>query len=136
MEGKHSDAVWEVQWVGKGAKNEKGESLVSISSDGRIVEWSMKKGLECQEIMSLKKQSPSSQKDNVNEGISFRQAAGFSFNFIKGESSMYLAATEEGSVHRCSKSYPDTYLENYYGHTGEYNKEKKKIIKEKKNFDE
>lgn len=33
-----------MQWIGKGAKG--GESLVSISSDGRIVEWSMKKGLE------------------------------------------------------------------------------------------
>lgn len=44
--GKHSDCVWEVQWVGKGQKG--GESLVSISSDGRVVEWSMKKGLEFQ----------------------------------------------------------------------------------------
>ncbi len=38
--------MWEVQWVGKGQKG--GENLVSISSDGRIVEWSMKKGLEFQ----------------------------------------------------------------------------------------
>lgn len=39
--GKHNDAVWEVQWVGKGSKggSDKGETLVSISSDSRIVEW-------------------------------------------------------------------------------------------------
>ena len=46
MEGKHGDAVWEVNWVNRGGKGDKGEALVSISSDGRIVEWSMKKGLE------------------------------------------------------------------------------------------
>jgi len=43
--GKHSDAVWEVQWIGKG-KSDKGETLVSISADGKVVEWQMKKGLE------------------------------------------------------------------------------------------
>ena len=46
MNEKHGDAVWEVNWVNRGGKGDKGEALVSISSDGRIVEWSMKKGLE------------------------------------------------------------------------------------------
>ena len=55
--GKHNDAVWEVQWVGKGSKggSDKGETLVSISSDSRIVEWSMKKGLEYTDLMNLKR---------------------------------------------------------------------------------
>ena len=54
--GKHNDAVWEVKWIGKGGKGgDKGEGLVSISSDGRIVEWSMKKGLEYTDLMNLKK---------------------------------------------------------------------------------
>ena len=30
---------------------------------------------------------------------------------------MYLAATEEGTIHRCSKSYVETYLNTYFGHT-------------------
>ena len=34
--GKHSDAVWEVVWVDKG--NERGETLVSVSSDGRVTQ--------------------------------------------------------------------------------------------------
>lgn len=61
-EGKHSDAIWELNWIGKGNKGtEKGESLVSISSDGRIVEWNMKKELENIELMGLKKaQNPTS----------------------------------------------------------------------------
>ena len=32
--------------MGKGKGSDKGETLVSISGDSRIVEWSMKKGLE------------------------------------------------------------------------------------------
>ena len=40
---KHSDAVWEIQWISKGKGNDKGESLVSISADGRLTEWSMKR---------------------------------------------------------------------------------------------
>ena len=33
---KHIDTVWEVKWHDQGS--EKGENLISISSDGRIVE--------------------------------------------------------------------------------------------------
>lgn len=56
LPGKHSDSVWEVQWIGKGAKGtDKVESLVSISSDSRIAEWSMKKGLEYTNLMNLKR---------------------------------------------------------------------------------
>jgi len=51
--GKHIDTVWETQWVDRGA--EKGEFLVSISSDGRIIEWSMKKGLEHRDLLTIKK---------------------------------------------------------------------------------
>jgi WD40 repeat protein len=41
---KHTNTVWDIQWISK-SKGNKGESLVSISADGRITEWSMKKGL-------------------------------------------------------------------------------------------
>ncbi|KAL4445579.1 hypothetical protein ABPG74_006130 [Tetrahymena malaccensis] len=118
-EGKHSDAIWELNWIGKGNKgNEKGESLVSISSDGRIVEWNMKKELENTELMSLKKTQNPSSKEQANEGTNFRQAAGFSMDFIRGEYSTYLAATDDGPIHRCSKNYSGQYLESYFGHTG------------------
>ncbi|KRX09068.1 WD40-repeat-containing domain [Pseudocohnilembus persalinus] len=118
--GKHTDAIWEVHWVGKGNKGgaDKGEGLVSISSDGRIVEWSMKKGLEYTDLMNLKRSQNPSNKETANEGVNFRQAAGFSIDFLKGESSMYLAATEDGAIHRCSKSYSEQYLDSYFGHTG------------------
>jgi len=31
---------------------------------------------------------------------------------------MYLVATDEGTVHRCSKSYAESYLDSYFGHSG------------------
>ena len=43
LDGKHTDIVWEVQWVDREAK---GEALVSVGGDGRVIEWSMRKGLE------------------------------------------------------------------------------------------
>ena len=69
--------------------------------------------------MKLKRHpNPAQKETNANEGTNFRQAGGFSFDFIRGEPSMYLAATDEGTVHRCSKSYAEQYLESYYGHDG------------------
>jgi dynein intermediate chain 4, axonemal len=100
--------VWDIQWISKG-KGGKGESLVSISADGRITEWSMKKGLECNDLMVLKRLPQNNKKENV-ENMNFRFASGLSFEFLRGESSMYLATTEEGVVYRCSKSYTQQYL--------------------------
>lgn len=54
LEGKHTDIIWELQWVDKEGK---GEALVSISGDGRVIEWSMKKGLEFTELMQLKRET-------------------------------------------------------------------------------
>jgi len=50
--------------------------------------------------------------------MNFRYASGLSFEFLKNESSMYLATTEEGIIYRCSKSYTQQFLELYYGHSG------------------
>jgi len=54
LEGKHTDIIWELKWV---ERDGKGEALVSISGDGRVIEWSMKKGLEFTELMQLKRET-------------------------------------------------------------------------------
>lgn len=107
--GKHMDPVWQVQWVDKGI--ERGESLVSISTDGRVVEWSMKKGLEETTLMVLKRVGNA-------EGVISRQASGLSLDFPRDDASIYIAGTEDGLLHRCSCSYNEQYLETYGGHTG------------------
>ena len=38
------DPVWKLRWVPAGP--DRGEALVSISTDGRITQWTIKKGLE------------------------------------------------------------------------------------------
>lgn len=54
LDGKHSDIIWELQWV---YREGKGEFIISISGDGRIIEWSMKKGLEFTELKQLKRET-------------------------------------------------------------------------------
>ena len=48
-----ADPVWKVKWVDFG---DRGESLVSISTDSRVIRWSTAKGLERTLLMTLKKQ--------------------------------------------------------------------------------
>lgn len=38
--------------------------------------------------------------------------------FHNKDENIYFIGTEEGSIHRCSKSYKEQYLDSFYGHTG------------------
>ncbi len=46
--GKHAGPVWQLRWVEKerGAGEMKAEVLVSVSTDGRVTQWSIRKGFE------------------------------------------------------------------------------------------
>ena len=77
MDTKHLDAIWEVNWVGKGNTADKGEGLVSISSDGKILEWSIKKGLEAQELKLLNRVTNPHIKTDKADTINFRYTTGF-----------------------------------------------------------
>jgi len=51
--------------------------------------------------------------------MTFITTGGLSLDFPKGDKGInYFAATEDCSIHKCSVSYPDSYLEDYYGHSG------------------
>jgi WD40 repeat protein len=52
------------------------------------------------------------------EGWISRQAAGLCFDFLPDDLSAYVVGTEEGSLHKCSVSYNEQYLETYTGHDG------------------
>jgi WD40 repeat protein len=120
-------------------EHESTETLISISTDGRIAEWSIKKGLSCSDLMVLKRIpneyfrgmgnisiGTSSVATKVGgdgggergDGIISRQASGMCFDFPNGDGTTYLAGTEDGIVHRCSVSYNEQYLDNYFGHSG------------------
>lgn len=115
--GKHSEPVWGVKWVAKEVNKEQ-QQLISISTDGSVQQWSMKKGLVPHPLMQLKR-IPNKEKlvSSHMEGIS-REASGLCFDFPVDDSTQYFAGTEGGIIHKCSVSYNEQTLENFYGHTG------------------
>ena len=50
--------------------------------------------------------------------MNFRYTSGFGFDFTRKDPNIYLICTEDGYIHRCSKSYKERYLDTYSGHTG------------------
>jgi len=115
--GKHSEPVWGVKWVTK-ESTKRAQQLCSISTDGSVQQWSMKKGLVPKELMQLKRVPNKVQfQGSQMEGIS-REASGLCFDFPINDGTQYLAGTEDGLLHKCSVSYNEQTLESYYGHTG------------------
>jgi len=51
--GRHSDPVWKVRWIDRGP--ERDEPLISVSTDGRVTQWSIAKGLEFTDLMKLRR---------------------------------------------------------------------------------
>lgn len=54
--GQHTGAVWELKWVARG--KERGEFLMSVSADGRVVQWAVGKCIEkvAPDLMHLTRQ--------------------------------------------------------------------------------
>lgn len=91
---KHKDPVWDLEWVDRG--DERGECLVSISTDGLVIQWTVKKKFEATELMKLKKlatnnnllQNSKAPSKKAEPSIS-RLAGGLCLQFSKLDSSMY-----------------------------------------------
>eukprot|EP01083_Nonionella_stella_P318652 1165866_1 len=95
--------------------------LFSIASDGIIKQWSMKKGFNSSNIMSLKRVPNLAAKRGsaIDNTIRSRQASGLCFDFpLRWNNTQYYVGTEDGIVHKCSVSYNEQVLRSYYGHTG------------------
>jgi len=143
--GKHNDPVWDMKWVERerilGDEQSKGEILMTISTDGRVIQWNLNHGLEFTELMFMKRvteqdlleavnnnnNSNNNKSDNNNVKLfkkkkipSFisRLAGGLCFDFNSKDSNIYLAGTEDGVIHKCSCSYSEQYLQSYFGHSG------------------
>lgn len=115
--GKHLEAVWQIRWISKGV--DRAENVVSISSDGRVTEWSLKKGLSFSDLMTLKRvTNPLLGSDARADGVISRQASGQCIDFARHDPSVYFVGTEDGMIHKCSISYNEQYLQTFIGHTG------------------
>ncbi|XP_018418587.1 PREDICTED: WD repeat-containing protein 78 [Nanorana parkeri] len=124
---KHTCPVWQLKWIEQDHNSQgedNGEILVSICGDGRITRWQIRKGLECRELMKLKRtgsgrsKKSSGEKEKKGEALISRQAPGMCFDFLPVDSNIYLAGTEEGHIHKCSCSYNEQFLDTYKAHKG------------------
>ena len=112
-ENRHVDPVWQLQYVQRG-EDAGGECLVSISTDGAVQQWTMRKGLQHKVLMHLKELSVES---GDTPAVSSR-ASGLCLDFDPSDPSIYLVGTERGMLHKCSVSYEEEYLHDFPGHTG------------------
>ncbi|XP_062437541.1 dynein axonemal intermediate chain 4 [Rhea pennata] len=123
---KHIGPVWQLKWVEQDrgtTGDDKGEVLISISADGRITKWLIRKGLGCSDLMKIKrteseKKKATGERERKSEALISRQAPGMCFDFHPKDANFYLAGTEEGLIHKCSCSYNEQFLETYRGHKG------------------
>ncbi|XP_018555814.1 LOW QUALITY PROTEIN: dynein axonemal intermediate chain 1 [Lates calcarifer] len=112
--GKHTDPVWQVRWQNDDMDNN--HNFYSVSSDGRVVSWTLVKNeLVFTDIIRL------SVNGAVSEGPEGAQqpiiACGTAFDFHKQIDYLFLVGTEEGKIHKCSKTYSSQFLETYNAHS-------------------
>ncbi|KAL7428682.1 hypothetical protein ACHAXM_001375 [Skeletonema potamos] len=119
--GKHSDPVWQVRWR-HDSHNGSYFNFYSISSDGKVANWTMSKNeLKMEPVMFLKLTSHTNANEKDNSNL-FDQhalsgfAGGSSFDFNTKLDNMFLVGTEEGNIHLCSKAYSGQYIKSYEGH--------------------
>jgi len=111
--GKHTDPVWQVSWQEEDLAKEL--NFFSISSDGRVANWTMSKNeLKMETIMQLK--LINNLKEEPEEAHLSGLAGGCCFDFNKFSEHLFVVGTEEGKIHKCSKAYSGQYLETYEGH--------------------
>ncbi|KAB5584313.1 hypothetical protein PHYPO_G00105990 [Pangasianodon hypophthalmus] len=119
---KHTAPVWQVKWIDRirsPSGEDKRETLFSVSADARISEWFLHQGLDCTDMMKLKRiRNEKTEKLWKHEPLISRWAVGLCFDFHRHDSNMYLVGTEEGHIHECSCSYNEQFLETYTNHLG------------------
>lgn len=119
--GKHNDPVWQVFW--QVDELQKALQIVSISSDGRVLLWTLNKSELTHEVIMKLKLDKSTEPGAATANADADEdthvagtAGGCCMDFSKGQDHIYLVGTEEGSLHKCSKAYSSEYLSNYPGH--------------------
>jgi len=114
---KHTDPVWQIRW--NCDENIKNLNFYSISSDGRVTNWTlMKNKLEAEEVIKLRLVIDENKGlvENKKEAFLYGLAGGMCFDFNTTQDHLFLVGTEEGKIHLCSKAYSGQYLETYEGH--------------------
>ncbi|CAH8842099.1 unnamed protein product [Trichobilharzia szidati] len=111
--GKHTDPVWEVRWQPNDL--EANLNFFSISADGRVTSWTLIKNDMGQFDAVILKMIANSG-DNTEPSRLITLDCGTAFDFHRTQSHLFLVATEEGMVYKCSKAYTSQYLATYEAH--------------------
>ncbi len=107
--GKHADPVWQVRWQPDDA--EKKANFCSVSADGRVTQWTLVKNeIQHSDVITLAAEFGGDATD------ARRMESGTGFAFNNKVEQLFLVATEEGAIHKCSKAYSSKYLYTYRAH--------------------
>lgn len=123
---RHVNTVWVVKWAKFGTQDQKealAESIISGSSDGRVLKGVMvpNKGVQVTDLMRIKrvlKDTKTAQNSKGQAAFMALRGTCMSLDFWKQDPHVYLLGTEDGSVHKCSTSYSEQFVTNYFGHGG------------------
>lgn len=113
VNGKHSEAVWEIKW---GEDMHDGEiNFYSLSSDGRVFNWVlMQNKLTLTTIITLYLDiNPVSGPDGALLKL---KASGTCMVFHPSNKEIFQIGTEEGLIFKCSTAYSSKYLMVYQAH--------------------
>ncbi|KAB1252139.1 Dynein intermediate chain 1; axonemal, partial [Camelus dromedarius] len=107
--------MFQVRWQKDDMNNNL--NFFSVSSDGRIVSWTLVKvpsELVHTDVIKLKMEG------TTTEGLEGLQiytvGCGTAFDFHKEIDYLFLVGTEEGKIYKCSKSYSSQFLDTYDAH--------------------
>ena len=110
---KHMDPVWQVGWQKDDLDSN--ANFFSVSSDGRISQWTlMKNELEHTDVIHLGFDTASPAAEDGEK--LFELSEGCCFDFHKKIDHLFVVGTEEGKIHKCSKAYNNQYLMTFEGH--------------------
>lgn len=106
--GKHTDPVWQVKWR---VTEDDSFQLSSVSSDGRVVGWTIVKNeLQFVDMVVLR-----SDPDPADASV-FSRACGTCLAFCPANPMTFLVGTEDGAIRLCSAAYGSTYLRSFLSH--------------------
>lgn len=113
---KHSDPVWQVSWQKDDL--DENRNFFSVSSDGRVTQWTLSKNeLVHTDIIHLTMSPVAGSAGALASGAAedklFSLEGGCCFDFHKTVEHLFVVGTEEGKIHKCSKTYSNQYLMTY-----------------------
>ncbi|KAI8853975.1 WD40-repeat-containing domain protein [Chytridium lagenaria] len=113
--GKHTDPVWQVCWQKDDLDDN--ANFFSISSDGRVAQWTLLQNeLIHTDVIRLRYDRDMREIQPQDDEPLFSLSGGCCFDFHKSVDHLFVVGTEEGRIHKCSKSYSSQYLLSFEGH--------------------